>query len=98
MLVGDSSTTIPSSGRTSPSAVCTVEGLSGSVGGISPGGWFGSGTGRLDSGTAASSASRVSLTSATIASPIGARTASSGSLVIATSFAFSGSSRPGMCG
>ena len=39
---------------------------------------------------------RVSLTSATSASPIGARAASSGSLVIATSFAPSGSSGPGM--
>ena len=98
MLEGDSRTTIASSGRTSASAVWTVEGLSGSLAGISPGPGFGSGAGRADSGTAASSASRVSLTSATIASPIGARTASSGSLVIATSFAPSGSSGPGMCG
>ncbi len=79
--------------------MCTVEGLSGSLGGISCGPGFGSGAGRLDSGTAsASSASRVSFTSATIASPIGARAASSGSLVIATSFAPSGSSGPGMYG
>ena len=35
MLVGASRTTIPSSGRASPSAVQTVEGLSGSAGGIS---------------------------------------------------------------
>ena len=70
---------------TSPSAVWTVEGLSGSVAGISCGPGLGSGAGRVDSGTASSSAARVSATSATIASPIGARAASSGSLVIATS-------------
>ncbi len=76
--------------------MCTVEELSGSLGGISCGPGFGSGAGREDSGRSASSAARVSFTSATIASPIGARAASSGSLVIATSFAPSGSSGPGM--
>ena len=86
-------------GRPRPSAVCTVEGLSGSLGGISCGPWFGSGAGRgrLGHGSS-SSAARVSLTSATSASPIGARAASSGSLVIATSFAPSGSSGPGDVG
>ena len=98
VLAGDSSTTIPSSGKTSARAEWTVEESSGSAAGISCGPWFGSGAGREDSGTASSSASRVSPTSATIASPIGARTASSGSLVIATSSAPSGSSGPGMCG
>jgi len=96
VLAGDSSTTIPSSGKTSAKAECTVEELSGSSAGISVGPGFGSGAGREDSGTVSSSASRVSFTSATMASPIGARAASSGSLVIATSFAPSGSSGPGM--
>ena len=87
---------MPSSGKTSASAECTVEELSGSVGRDFARAGFGSGAGREDSGAASSSASRVSFTSATIASPIGARAASSGSLVIATSFAPSGSSGPGM--
>ena len=64
--------------------------------GISCGPALGSGAGREDSGTASTSAARVRATSATIASPIGARAASSGSLVIATSSAPSGSSGPGM--
>ena len=50
VLEGDSRTTIASSGKTSASAVWTVEELSGSVAGISSGPGLGSGAGRADSG------------------------------------------------
>ena len=89
---------MPSSGKTSARAAWTALGLSGSVSSTASGGGSGSGASRSDSGTASDSAARVNPTSATIASPIGARAASSGSLVIATSEAPSGSSGPGMWG
>ena len=99
MLAGDSSTTIPSSGKTSARAECTVEELSGSLGRqLLRARRSAPAPGARTRGTASSSAARLSPTSATIASPIGARAASSGSLVIATSSAPSGSSGPGMWG
>jgi hypothetical protein len=95
---GDSTTAIPCSGKTSPSAATAVDGLIGSDSGAGSGAGRASGAERPDSGTSASSAFSVRATSATIASPIGARAASSGSLVMATSEAPSGSSGPGMFG
>ncbi len=96
VLDGDSSTTIPSSGSASPRVAWTVEGLSGSDSGGATGAPNGSGAGRSEEGRISISASSVSFASATIASPIGARAASSGSLVTWTSDVPSGRSRPGM--
>ena len=99
VALGASSTTIPFSGKTSPSARIAVEAFIGSVSSTSNGGSSGCGGVRpFELGNASISASSVSRTSATSASPIGARAASSGSLVITTSRAPSGSSGPGMFG
>ena len=98
VLDGVSTTAIPSAGHTSASAAIAADPLSGSVSSGSPGAGRGSGATRSDSTTSSSSASSASATSATTASPIGARAASFGSLVITVNDVPSASSGPGMYG
>ena len=98
VLEGDSSTMIASSGSFSLRIRQTVEGLSGSLISISGASGSSDGGSRSLVPAAATRAWRVSLTSATIASPIGARAASSGSDVIATSFVPSARNSPGKYG
>ena len=96
---GDSRTTIASSEYTSASAAMASDPLSrsgGSAAGGSPGSGRGSGASRVPSGTSAARRSSASATSPTMASPIGARAASPGSDVMATSWVVSPSSGPGM--
>ena len=95
---GDSTTTIPSSGKTSARAATAADALIGSDSGAGSAGGDRSGGSRSEIPISPSTATSVNRTSATIASPIGARAASSGSLVIATSDAPSGRSEPGMFG
>src|ERR1039458_1295561 len=96
VLEGVSTTAMPSLGQASARAAIASEPLSGSACGGSLGSGRGTGAGRSAVGTASTSHSRARPTSPTIASPIGARAASPGSEVRATSSVPGASSAPGM--